>query len=101
MTIRNAPPKSKKEIRGFLGRLQYISRFIAKLTSTCEPIFKLLRKNEPHEWNDECQKDFELIEEYFLHPPILVPLMLEKPLLLYLSIMEYAVGSMLAQGTHP
>ena len=43
------PPKSKKEIRGFLGRLQYISQFIAKLTSTCEPIFKLLRKNEPHE----------------------------------------------------
>ena len=42
------PPKSEKEIRGFLGRLQYISRFIAKLTSTCEPIFKLLRKNEPH-----------------------------------------------------
>ena len=42
------------KIRGFLGRLQYISRFIAKLTSTCEPIFKLLRKNEPHEWNDEC-----------------------------------------------
>ena len=41
------PPKSEKEIRGFLGRLQYISRFVAKLTSTCEFIFKLLRKNEP------------------------------------------------------
>ena len=48
------PPRSEKEIRGFLGRLQYISLFIAKLTSTCEPIFKLLRKNEPHTWNDEC-----------------------------------------------
>ena len=47
-------PKNEKEIRGFLSRLQYISRFIAKLTSTCEPIFKLLRKNEPHAWNDEC-----------------------------------------------
>ena len=47
-------PKSEKEIRGFLSRLQYISRFIAKLTSTCEPNFKLLRKNEPHAWNDEC-----------------------------------------------
>ena len=32
------PPKSEKEIRGFLGRLQYISRFIAKLTFTCEPL---------------------------------------------------------------
>ena len=48
------PPKNEKEIKGFLGRLQYISQFIAKLTSTCEPIFKLLRKNEPHTWNDEC-----------------------------------------------
>ena len=67
------PPKSGKEIRCFLGRLQYISRFIAKLTSTSEPIFKLLRKNEPHTWNDECQKAFELIKQYLLHPPILVP----------------------------
>ena len=42
------PPKSEKEIRGFLGQLQYISRFIAKLTSIYELIFKILRKNEPH-----------------------------------------------------
>ena len=48
------PPKSEKKIRGFLSRLQYINQFIAKLTSTCEPIFKLLRNNEPHAWNDEC-----------------------------------------------
>ena len=53
------PPRNEKEIRGFLGRLQYISRFI----STCESIFKLLRKCEPHTWNDECQKAFELIKK--------------------------------------
>ena len=40
-----SPPKSEKEIRGFLGWLQYISQFIAKRISTCKPIFKLLRKN--------------------------------------------------------
>ena len=77
--------------------MQYISRFIAKLISTCEPIFKLLRKNEPHKWNDECQKAFEIIKEYLLHPSILVPLMHGKPLLLYHSIIEDAIGSMLAQ----
>ena len=42
------PPKNEKEIRGFLGRLQYINWFIVRLTLTCESIFKLLRKNEPH-----------------------------------------------------
>ena len=37
--------RTEKEIRGFLGRLQYIGRFIARLTNICEPIFRLLRKN--------------------------------------------------------
>ena len=40
-------PKTEREIRGFLGRLQYISRFIARLTDICKPIFRLLRKNQP------------------------------------------------------
>ena len=33
------PPRTEKEIQGFLGRIQYINRFIAQLTMTCEPIF--------------------------------------------------------------
>ena len=35
-------PRTEKEVIGFLGRLNYISRFISHLTATCEPIFKLL-----------------------------------------------------------
>ena len=48
-------PRTEKEVRGFMGRLQYISRFISKLTTVCEPIFKLLRKNQPVIWDDKCQ----------------------------------------------
>jgi hypothetical protein len=32
-------PKTEREVRGFLGRLNYIARFISQLTVTCEPIF--------------------------------------------------------------
>ena len=39
--------ETKKEIRGFLERIQYISRFIAQLTMTCEPFFRLLKKEVP------------------------------------------------------
>jgi len=39
-------PNTEKEVRGFMGRLNYIARFISQLTVTCEPIFKLLRKNQ-------------------------------------------------------
>jgi hypothetical protein len=44
--IREMPaPQTEKQVRGFLGRLNYISRFISHMTATCGPIFKLLRKN--------------------------------------------------------
>ncbi|KAJ9693906.1 hypothetical protein PVL29_009734 [Vitis rotundifolia] len=90
-------PSTEKEIRGFLGRLQYISRFIARLTDICEPIFRFLRKNQPTVWNDDCQLAFEKIKEYLLSPPILVPPTPGRPLLLYLSVSDMALGCMLAQ----
>ena len=57
-------PRTEKEIRGFLGKLQYISRFVSQLTQTCEPIFKLLQKNSDGQWNEQCQAAFDKIREY-------------------------------------
>ncbi|KAL6340779.1 hypothetical protein AAG906_027996 [Vitis piasezkii] len=56
-------PKTEREIRGFLGILQYISYFIAKLTNICEPIFRLLKKSQPTIWDDDCHHAFEKIKE--------------------------------------
>ena len=33
------PPKTEKDVIRFLGRLNYIARFISQLTMTCDPIF--------------------------------------------------------------
>ena len=52
-------PHTEKEVRGFLGRLNYIVRLIFHLTATYEPIFKLLKKYQVFKWNDECQVAFE------------------------------------------
>ena len=56
------PPTTAREVRGLLGCLQYISRFIVQLTPICEPIFKLLWKNAQISWNDECQAAFDKIK---------------------------------------
>ncbi|RVW21001.1 Retrovirus-related Pol polyprotein from transposon 17.6 [Vitis vinifera] len=60
-------PRTEREVRGFLGRLQYISRFIARLTDILSA----------------CA--FERIREYLLSPPVLAPPTPGRPLLLYLS----------------
>ena len=63
----------------------------------CDPVFKLLRKNQPVEWNEECQKAFDKIKEYITSPPVLKPPRQGKPLILYLALEENAIGAMLAQ----
>ena len=90
-------PKSEKEVRSFLGRLNYIARFIANLTSTCEPIFKLLRKQHSGEWDEQCQQAFDKIKAYLQSPPILVPPTPGRPLILYLTVLQTSMGAMLGQ----
>ena len=34
-----SPPKTETEVRSFIGRLNYIARFIANCSHICKPIF--------------------------------------------------------------
>ena len=43
------PPRTTKEVRSFMGRLNYIARFISQMTAKCDPIFKMLRKHNSGE----------------------------------------------------
>ena len=74
-------PRTEKKVRGFLGRLNYIARFISHLTSTCEPIIKLLKKDQVVKWNDECHTTFERIKKYIQEPPILMHPIEGRPLI--------------------
>ena len=56
-----------------------------------------MRKKQPKVLDDQCQQAFERIREYFLSPPVWVPPILGRPLLLYLSVLDVSLGCMLAQ----
>ena len=73
------------------------SRFISHLTATCEPIFKLLKKDQVVKWNDEFQTSFERIKEYLQEPPIMMPPIEERPLIMYLTVLENSMGCVLGQ----
>ena len=46
-------PRTQKEVKGFMGWLNYISRFISHLTNKCDPIFKILKKHDSSECDDD------------------------------------------------
>ncbi|XP_060210669.1 uncharacterized mitochondrial protein AtMg00860-like [Lycium barbarum] len=97
--IQELPPlETKKEVMSFLGRLNYIRRFVAQSTVIIEPILKLLKKDAPTNWTEECQEAFDKIKRYLSNPPVLVPPRPENPLLLYLWVSEKAFGCILTQN---
>ncbi|XP_031405692.1 uncharacterized protein LOC116214426 [Punica granatum] len=91
------PPSTVREVRSFLGRLNYIARFIANLSDKCQPLFRLLRKNAAIEWDDDCQKAFDDIKTYLVQSPVLVPPTPGRPLILYLTVRRQSLGCMLGQ----
>jgi len=90
-------PCTKKQVRGFLGRLNYIARFISQLIATYEPFFKSLRKNQSVQWDDDYQVAFERIKWCLMNPPVLVPPVPGRPLILYMTILDESMGCVLGQ----
>ena len=73
------------------------NRVLFQLTMTCEPFFRLLKKEVLIVWNEQYQEAFEKIKSYLMKPPILVPLVPKEPLLLYLITTDTIMGALLAQ----
>ena len=60
------PPRTQKEVKSFMGRLNYIARFIYQMTAKCDPIFKMLRKHNFGKWDEECCKTLEFMKLYIV-----------------------------------
>jgi hypothetical protein len=61
------------------------------------PFSHLLHKGISYKRYDKCDKDFSQIEEYILTPPVLMPPISHKPLILYILATPIALGALLAQ----
>ena len=62
--IQNLPlPRTQKKVRSFMGRLNYIARFISQMMAKWDLIFKMLRKHNSGEWDEECQVAFDKVKE--------------------------------------
>ncbi|GKA08282.1 hypothetical protein Tco_0687613 [Tanacetum coccineum] len=57
------PPTNIKGVRSFLGHAGFYRRFIKDFSKIARPLTKLLEKDTPFEFDDECQKAFEILKE--------------------------------------
>ncbi|GJU88471.1 reverse transcriptase domain-containing protein [Tanacetum coccineum] len=61
--ISKLPPHTNiKGVRSFIGHAGFYRRFIKDFSKIARPIAKLLEKDTPFEFDDECQKAFESLK---------------------------------------
>ena len=53
------PPTSKKQVQSFIGMVNYLSKFSARLSELVEPIRELCKDKVPFNWGPEHQAAFK------------------------------------------
>nr|GEW59578.1 reverse transcriptase domain-containing protein [Tanacetum cinerariifolium] len=89
------PPTCIIGIRSFLGHVGFYRRFIRDFLKIARPLTKLLEKDTPFKFDDECQKAFELLKEKLTCAPMIVSPKWNLPFELMYNASDFAVGTIL------
>ncbi|GJU39587.1 reverse transcriptase domain-containing protein [Tanacetum coccineum] len=89
------PPTNIKGIRSFLGHADFYQRFIKDFSKISRPLTKLLKKDTPFEFNDECQNAFKILKEKLTCAPVIVSPNWSLPFELMCDASDFTVGIIL------
>ncbi|GKB60034.1 reverse transcriptase domain-containing protein [Tanacetum coccineum] len=89
------PPTNIKGVRIFLEDAGFYQRFIKDFLKIAQPITKLLEKDTPFEFDDECQKAFESLKEKLTCAPMIVSPNWNLLFELICDASDFAVGAVL------
>jgi hypothetical protein len=90
-------PCSKKEVQYFLGKVNFLRRFILNLEEIIKDITCMLIKGNGIKWNPEARKYFEDIKVALTRDPMLASPDFTKYFILFSFTSEHTIAGMLLQ----
>ena len=95
--VAEAPaPKNLKELRSFLGLINYYGSFIPNLSALLNPLNSLLQKKKKWKWTDECQKAFEAAKGSLTSESVLIHYDPSLPIKLAADASFHGLGAVLS-----
>jgi hypothetical protein len=85
--------RTRKEIQKLADMMAALSRFISKLGERGIPFYKLLRKADGFQWDDQAAATFIELKQYLKSLPTLVPPKPDDVLLLYVAAIDTVVST--------
>ena len=98
--IREAPrPKTKTQVRSFLGLTGFYRGYIDKYAEIAEPLTDLTKKKSPNviKWGETQEKAFSILKWLLVAEPILRLPDMTKPFLLRTDASDAGIGAVLLQ----
>ena len=71
-------PENTKELKSFLGAIQYMAKYLPKLSNRTDRLRKLLKENGQWNWGPEQETDFNRIKQMLTEGPCLAHYAKEK-----------------------
>jgi hypothetical protein len=90
-------PRSKTDVKSFLGLASYYRRFIKGFAEIARPLHALTRHDAPLEWTQACETAFERLKDALMAAPILSYPDFHRPFLLQTDFCQAGLGAVLAQ----
>ncbi|KAL6324773.1 hypothetical protein AAG906_018300 [Vitis piasezkii] len=84
-------------VKQFLVHAGFYRRFIKDFSKITKPLCELLVKDAKFEWDDKCQRSFELLKQFLTSAPIVRAPNWELPFEVMCDSSDYAIGSILGQ----
>ena len=94
-------PSCKKEVQSFIGMINYLSKFSARLSELALPIRELDKDKVAFNWGPEHQASFKLVKKEIAAAPILAYYDPKKTTVLQTDASIYRLGAHLLQDKKP
>uniref|UniRef100_A0A669DR80 Reverse transcriptase/retrotransposon-derived protein RNase H-like domain-containing protein n=1 Tax=Oreochromis niloticus TaxID=8128 RepID=A0A669DR80_ORENI len=93
-------PRTKKEVRSFLGLVGWYRRFVPQFATIAGPLTALTSKHQrnPVTWTTECENVCNMLKTYLCRTPVLRSLDFSKKFMVQVNASTIGLGAVLARG---
>ena len=93
-------PGSRKAMQSFLGKINFVPRFVPNFSQVVKPLQDLVKKDVQFKWFEEQRNSFVEIRRAIVEAPSLRSLDFSKYFILYTFATDFSYAAVLTQKNH-
>jgi len=90
-------PQNQKNIRQFLGKINFYHSYIPHAAIVLAPLHNLLKKNVKFNWSSDCQESFDFVIQHLCSSPCLAIFSPDKETYVFTDASNEGIGAVLKQ----